>query len=177
MLESIASKCALQIDFGGGIKTTKDVDIVLNSGAQWATVGSIAIKDETIFSEWLVSYGAGKFLLGADVKEEKIAIGGWLETSKIWIYDFIRMYMEKRALSRFFCTDVSKDGLLQGPSLSLYKNIISEFPMLKLIASGGVSSIKDLEDLAEAGCSGAIIGKAIYEDRISLKDLKHFQAC
>jgi phosphoribosylformimino-5-aminoimidazole carboxamide ribotide isomerase len=176
VLEAIASKCALQIDFGGGIKTPKDVEIVLNSGALWATVGSIAVKDEKEFTKWLTEYGASKFLLGADVKNEKIAIAGWQETSSIWIYDFIRNYMEK-GVDQIFCTDVSKDGLLEGPSLSLYKNIISEFPKLKLIASGGVSSIKDLEDLSEAGCDGAIIGKAIYENRISLKDLKNFQTC
>ncbi|MEO8583042.1 MAG: 1-(5-phosphoribosyl)-5-[(5-phosphoribosylamino)methylideneamino]imidazole-4-carboxamide isomerase [Flavitalea sp.] len=176
VLESIASKCALQIDFGGGIKTPKDVDIVLNSGALWATVGSIAIKDEEQFLQWLVIYGASKFLLGADVKNEKIAIAGWQETSNIWIYDFIRKFMGN-GVQQVFCTDVSKDGLLEGPSISLYKNIISEFPKLQLIASGGVSSMQDLEDLSEAGCTGAIIGKAIYENRISLKDLKNFQIC
>jgi phosphoribosylformimino-5-aminoimidazole carboxamide ribotide isomerase len=176
VLESIASKCALDIDFGGGIKTGKDVDIVLNSGARWATVGSIAVKDESLFVEWLQVYGASKFMLGADVKNEKIAVGGWLETTDIWIYDFIRKYMD-HGVTQLFCTDVSKDGLLQGPATSLYKNIISEFPSLHFIASGGVSSMKDLEQLAEIGCNGAIIGKAIYENRISLLDLKNFAVC
>lgn len=176
VLEKIASKTALQIDFGGGIKTSDDVDIVLSSGAHWATVGSIAVKDESLFVQWLEHYGAAKFMLGADVKNEKIAIGGWLETSDIWIYDFIRKYMNY-GVTQLFCTDVSKDGLLQGPAIGLYKNIIKEFPSLYFIASGGVSSINDLEELAAIGCNGAIIGKAIYENRISLKDLKNFKLC
>jgi phosphoribosylformimino-5-aminoimidazole carboxamide ribotide isomerase len=176
VLESIVSKTELQIDFGGGIKTEEDVKIVLGSGARWATVGSIAVKDENLFVEWINEYGASIFMLGADVKNEKIAVGGWLETTDIWIYDFIRKYMN-HGINQLFCTDVSKDGLLQGPSVGLYKNIISEFPSLHFIASGGVSSLKDLEELAAIGCNGAIIGKAIYENRISLKDLKNFQAC
>lgn len=176
VLEAIASKTSLTIDFGGGIKTSKDVDIVLESGAGWATVGSIAVKNEALLVEWIEKYGANKFLLGADVKNEKIAIGGWLETTDIWIYDFIRKFM-KHGISQVFCTDVSKDGLLQGPSTALYKNIINEFPSLHFIASGGVSSLKDLEELAAIGCNGAIVGKAIYENRISLNDLKNFQLC
>ena len=176
VLEAIASKTSLTIDFGGGIKTSKDVDIVLESGARWATVGSIAVKNEALLVEWIEKYGALKFLLGADVKNEKIAIGGWLETTDIWIYDFIRKFM-KYGINQVFCTDVSKDGLLQGPSTALYKNIINEFPSLHFIASGGVSSLKDLEELAAIGCNGAIVGKAIYENRISLNDLKNFQLC
>jgi phosphoribosylformimino-5-aminoimidazole carboxamide ribotide isomerase len=175
VLEAIAAKTELQIDFGGGIKTGKDVDIVLNSGARWATVGSIAVKNEELFVQWIKHYDASKFMLGADVKNEKIAIGGWLETTDIWIYDFIRKYME-HGIKQVFCTDVSKDGLLQGPATALYKNIIQEFPALHFIASGGVSSLKDLDDLAAIGCNGAIIGKAIYENRISLKDLKNFHS-
>ena len=143
VLESIASKTALDIDFGGGIKTEKDVTIVLESGAKWATIGSIAVKDEDLFVEWIDKFGATSFILGADVKDEKIAISGWLETTDIWIYDFIRKYL-RHGLKQIFCTDVKKDGLLQGPSVKLYKNIIAEFPSLHLIASGGVSSIKDL---------------------------------
>jgi phosphoribosylformimino-5-aminoimidazole carboxamide ribotide isomerase len=176
VLETIAAKSGMEIDFGGGIKLATDVDIVLNSGARWATVGSIAVKNEGLFVEWLQHYGAGRFLLGADVKNEKIAIGGWLETTDIWIYDFIRKYMA-HGITQVFCTDVSKDGLLQGPATGLYKNIISEFPSLHFIASGGVSSMDDLEDLAGIGCNGAIIGKAIYENRISLADLKKFMVC
>ena len=176
VLEAIASRTELDIDFGGGIKTEKDVAIVLESGAKWATIGSIAVKDEELFVDWIDKFGAASFILGADVKDEKIAISGWLETTNIWVYDFVRKYM-KHGLKQIFCTDVAKDGLLQGPSVKLYKNIINEFPSLHLIASGGVSSIKDLEDLAGIGCNAAIIGKAIYENRISLKELKTFQVC
>ncbi|MBL7700030.1 MAG: 1-(5-phosphoribosyl)-5-[(5-phosphoribosylamino)methylideneamino]imidazole-4-carboxamide isomerase [Chitinophagaceae bacterium] len=176
VLESLASRTSLDIDFGGGIKTEKDVSIVLESGARWATVGSIAVKDEELFVDWIDKFGSTSFILGADVKDEKIAIHGWLETTDIWIYDFIRKYM-KHGLKQIFCTDVKKDGLLQGPSVKLYKTIITEFPSLRLIASGGVSSLKDLEDLAAIGCNAAIVGKAIYENRISLKDLQKFQAC
>ena len=155
------------IDFGGGIKTAGDVDIVFNSGAAMATVGSIAVKDGPLFISWLQEYGAGRFLLGADVKEEKIAIGGWMETTDRWVYDFIREYMEK-GVRQVFCTDVSKDGLLQGPALDLYRNIIEKLPGLHLIASGGVSGMDDVRRLAEIGCKGVIIGKAIYEGRILL---------
>ena len=173
VLETIAAKTALVIDFGGGIKKEEDVKIVFNSGAALATVGSIAVKDEERFVSWLQQFGADKFLLGADVKDEKITIGGWLETTDIWIYDFIEKYINY-GVQQIFCTDVSKDGKLEGPSNELYKNILSKFPKLHFIASGGVSSIKDLEDLQNIGCSAAIIGKAIYEGRVTLNDLKWF---
>lgn len=173
VLESIASKTKLTIDFGGGIKTNTDVDVVFNSGAASATVGSIAVKDKATFISWLQQYGADKFLLGADVKDEKIAVGGWLETTDVWIYDFIESYVQQ-GVQQIFCTDVSKDGKLEGPSTELYKNIIAKFPELHFIASGGVSCVEDLELLQEIGCSGAIVGKAIYENRISLQDLKRF---
>jgi phosphoribosylformimino-5-aminoimidazole carboxamide ribotide isomerase len=171
VLETIAGKTSLVIDFGGGIKTEKDVQIVLGSGASFATVGSIAVKDEKEFSRWLQLMGPGKFLLGADVKEEKIAVAGWLETTDIWIYDFIEKYIEK-GIEQLFCTDVSKDGKLEGPAVDLYKNITGKFPSLHFIASGGVSGIEDLDALEEAGCKGVIIGKAIYEGRISLAELR-----
>jgi len=171
VLELLAGKTNLIIDFGGGIKTSKDVDIVLESGAAMATIGSVAVKNEKDFLEWITQYGADKFLLGADVKDEKIAVSGWLETTDIWVYDFIRKYMDQ-GIKQVFCTDVSKDGKLEGPSLSLYQDIITEFPKLEFIASGGVSSVQDLEDLKSIGCSGAIVGKAIYEGRINIKDLK-----
>jgi phosphoribosylformimino-5-aminoimidazole carboxamide ribotide isomerase len=170
VLETLAGKTGLIIDFGGGIKTAADVDIVFNSGAALATVGSIAVKDAGLFASWLSEYGADKFLLGADVKAEKIAVHGWQETTEIWIYDFIRDHME-RGVRRLFCTDVSKDGLLQGPALELYRMIVKEFPDLHLIASGGVSGLDDLHRLEEVGCKGVIIGKAIYEGRISLREL------
>ncbi len=173
VLETIAAKTKLVIDFGGGIKKENDVKIVFNSGAALATVGSLAVKNETEFVRWLLQFGAEKFLLGADVKQEKIAVSGWLETTDIWIYDFIQQYLE-HGVQQLFCTDVSKDGKLQGPSLELYTNIIGKFPALHFIASGGVSNLKDLKDLAAIGCSGAIVGKAIYENRIALHDLKQF---
>ena len=170
VLETLASKTRMVIDFGGGIKTDKDVDIVFNSGAALATIGSLAVKNEFEFVKWLLQYGADKFLLGADVKEEKIAVGGWLETTDIWIYDFIEKYIG-HGVRQLFCTDVSKDGLLQGPSTELYTNIIAKFPDLHFIASGGVSDMKDVVTLKEIGCKGVIIGKAIYEGRIAVKDL------
>lgn len=173
VLETIAGKTNLIIDFGGGIKNEKDVQIVFDSGGAFATVGSIAVKNENEFVGWLKQYGAGKFLLGADVKDENIAIHGWQETTDVWIYDFIEKYIE-HGIHQIFCTDVSKDGRLEGPSVNLYKNILQKFSKMHFIASGGVSSMKDLEELEAIGCCGAIVGKAIYENRISLKDLKAF---
>ena len=173
VLEVIAGKTSLTIDFGGGIKKEQDLDIVFNSGASYAAIGSLAVKEEKLFVQWLEQYDAGKFLLGADVKDEKIVISGWLETTAIWIYDFIEKYIG-HGIQQIFCTDVSRDGKLEGPAIDLYKNIISKFPQLHFIASGGVSAVKDLDDLQRAGCKGAIVGKAIYEDRITLKELTAF---
>jgi phosphoribosylformimino-5-aminoimidazole carboxamide ribotide isomerase len=170
VLELVAGKTELVVDFGGGIKTGADVDIVFNSGAALATVGSIAVKDGPLFVSWLHEYGAERFLLGADVKKEKIAVSGWLETTDRWVYDFIREYIEK-GVRQVFCTDVSKDGLLQGPALELYATIVGKFPDLHFIASGGVSGMDDVRRLEEVGCKGVIIGKAIYEGRISLNEL------
>ncbi|HET6256857.1 MAG TPA: 1-(5-phosphoribosyl)-5-[(5-phosphoribosylamino)methylideneamino]imidazole-4-carboxamide isomerase [Puia sp.] len=170
VLETIAGKTRLVVDFGGGIKTAEDVGIVFNSGGALATVGSVAVKDGELFVSWLERYGAERFLLGADVKNEKIAVGGWLETTDRWVYDFIDDYMGK-GVRQVFCTDVSKDGLMQGPALELYKNIVAKFPGLHFIASGGVSGIDDVRRLEEVGCKGVIIGKAIYEGRITLKEL------
>ncbi len=170
VLEKLASKTSMVIDFGGGIKQETDLAVVFESGAALATIGSLAVKAEATFVSWIKKYGAEKFLLGADVKDEKIAVSGWLETTDVWIYDFIEKYMA-HGVQQLFCTDVSKDGKLEGPSLFLYKQILEKFPSLYFIASGGVSSIEDLELLRETGCSGAIVGKAIYENRISLKEL------
>lgn len=170
VLESLAGKTSMVIDFGGGIKTEKDVDIVFNSGAALATVGSIAVKEEETFFRWLGQYGSDKFLLGADVKEEKITVSGWTEQTDVWIYDFIEKQMEK-GVQQIFCTDVSKDGALEGPSVELYKSIVQKFPQLHFIASGGVSDIGDVAQLEEIGCKGVIIGKAIYEGRIRLAEL------
>lgn len=170
VLETLAGKTGLVIDFGGGIKTAADVEIVFSSGAALATVGSIAVKDGPLFVSWLQAYGADRFLLGADVKDEKIAVSGWQETTDRWIYDLIEEYMEK-GVRQLFCTDVSKDGLLQGPALDLYKNIVGKFPELHFIASGGVSGLRDVRQLEEIGCKGVIIGKAIYEGKIKLEEL------
>jgi len=171
VLETIAGKTSLVIDFGGGIKSEKDVGIVFDSGASLATVGSIAVRDEEEFVKWLLKFGADKFLLGADVKGEKITIGGWQEETTIWVYDFIQRYID-HGIKQIFCTDVGKDGKLEGPAIDLYKNIISKFPELFFIASGGVSSVDDLKRLEEIGCKGAIVGKAIYENRIALEELR-----
>ncbi len=171
VLELLAAKTSLVIDFGGGIKSAKDVDIVFECGAALATVGSIAIKDEETFTGWIKTYGPDKFFLGADVKDEKIAVSGWLETTNTWVYDFIEKYTGK-GIRNIFCTDVSKDGLLEGPSFDLYKSILEKFPDIYFVASGGVSSLKDLEELRKIGCKGAIVGKAIYEGRFDLKELR-----
>ena len=171
VLESIASNTSLVIDFGGGIKQKDDVSIVFNSGASLATIGSLAVKNEDLFVEMLLQFGADKFLLGADVKEEKIVINGWLNNTDINILDFIQQYIDK-GVQKIFCTDVSKDGKLEGPSINLYKNIIQHFPTLHFIASGGVSCNDDLDELQKIGCNAAIVGKAIYEGRITLSDLK-----
>jgi phosphoribosylformimino-5-aminoimidazole carboxamide ribotide isomerase len=171
VLETIAGKTALVIDFGGGIKSEKDVQIVFDSGAAMATIGSIAVKDEETFSKWLEKFTTEKFLLGADVKNEKITVSGWTEQTEIWIYDFIEKYIQQ-GMKQIFCTDVSKDGALEGPSTALYKSIVERFPELHFIASGGVSSLDDVYKLQEVGCKGVIIGKAIYEGRIQLNQLK-----
>jgi phosphoribosylformimino-5-aminoimidazole carboxamide ribotide isomerase len=173
VLETIAGKTSLVVDFGGGIKTNKDVRIIFDSGAAYATIGSIAVKNEEEFLSWLPMFGADKFILGADVRNERIAVHGWQETSDLWVYDLIGKYLQE-GIKKVFCTDVSKDGKLEGPATELYKNIVQKFPELYFIASGGVSSLKDLDELQEAGCKGVIVGKAIYENRISLVDLRKF---
>lgn len=173
VLETIAGKTSLIIDFGGGIKNEKDVEIAFNSGAAFTAVGSIAVKDEEEFLRWLTRFGADKFLLGADVRDEKIAVSGWQETTEVWIYDFIQKYMD-HGVKQIFCTDISKDGKMEGPAFDLYKSIISKFPELLFVASGGITSLNDLEKLKGIGCRGAILGKAIYENKISLHDLHLF---
>jgi len=173
VLETIASKTSLVIDFGGGIKKETDIKNVFDAGANIATIGSMAVKNKELFFTWLKKYGANRILLGADVKEEKIAIGGWLETTNISIFDFIKENMAE-GITTIFCTDISKDGLLQGPSLELYEKIKQEFTNLQLIASGGVSEYGDLEALERIGCSGVIVGKAIYEERITMQQLTQY---
>jgi phosphoribosylformimino-5-aminoimidazole carboxamide ribotide isomerase len=173
VLEKIATKTKLVIDFSGGISTQESLEITFNSGAAFAAVGSIAVRDELTFTGWLSAFGADRFILGADVKNEKIVIKGWTETTSINLFDFIGNYKLK-GVKQFFCTDINKDGLLQGPATSLYKKIMNQHPSIDLIASGGVTTIKDIEELRESGCYGAIIGKAIYENRITLNELKRF---
>jgi len=173
VLEAIAGKTSLLVDFGGGIKAEKDVQVVFDSGAALATVGSIAVKDENLFLAWLRKFGAQRFFLGADVKNEKITVTGWTEDTDINVYDFIERYLAK-GVDQVFCTDVSKDGVLEGPSTELYKKIKKKFPDLYFVASGGVSSVDDIYQLKAIGCHGVIIGKAIYEGRIQLAQLKAF---
>jgi len=173
VLENISSGTDLIIDFGGGLKSDKDLQIAFESGASMVTGGSIAVKNPDVFSSWILKYGGQKIILGADVKNEKIAVGGWLETTELDLLPFIVNYM-KQGINKVVCTDISKDGMLQGTALELYKKILLEIPTLYLIASGGVSSIRDVELLHEAGIPAVIIGKAIYEGRIPLKDLSNF---
>ena len=173
VLETIASKTSLVIDFGGGVADEKDVQVVFDSGAAFATVGSIAVKNESEFTKWLLTFGADKFLLGADVKDKMIVIHGWMEATERSVFEFIENYSFK-GVQQIFCTDVSKDGKLEGPSVDLYRQIIEQFPDLYFIASGGVSSLEDLHALDDIGCKAAIVGKAIYEKRITLTDLKEF---
>lgn len=172
VLETLATKTNLKIDFGGGLKTDKDLSIAFESGAKQITGGSIAVKQPEVFSEWISTYGAEKIILGADVKGEYIATDGWLETSDQFLFDFLAHYQAK-GIQYSICTDISKDGMLQGPSFDLYQKIILETEV-KLIASGGISQFDELPLLAEMGCEGTIIGKAIYENRISLKQLEQF---
>jgi phosphoribosylformimino-5-aminoimidazole carboxamide ribotide isomerase len=172
VLENLATKTNLKIDFGGGLKTDKDLSIAFESGAKQITGGSIAVKQPEVFSEWISTYGAEKIILGADVKGEYIATDGWLETSDQFLFDFLAHYQAK-GIQYSICTDISKDGMLQGPSFDLYQKIILETEV-KLIASGGISQFDELPLLAEMGCEGIIIGKAIYENRISLKQLEQF---
>ena len=175
VLESIALNTKLVIDFGGGIKTDEDVALVFERGASLATIGSIAVANPTLFLSWVNKYSAEKFFLGADVKDNLIAVNGWMQTSTTTIESFLTDYLA-HGITNIFCTDVSKDGRLEGPSTALYQSLIQLFPNLKLVASGGVSSLQDLETLDAIGCAGAIVGKAIYENRISLESLQHFNA-
>ena len=173
VLEKIANQTALKIDFGGGIKQETTLKSVLDAGAAYATIGSLAVKNRVLFEEWIERFGAEVFMLGADVYQEKIAIGGWIEKTNIDMYEFIQSYINK-GIGQLFCTDIQKDGKLEGPSTELYKKIIQQFPSLHLIASGGVSNMQDLNELRTIGCAGAIVGKAIYENRITLKELASF---
>ena len=173
VLEQIASQTNLKIDFGGGLKTDDDLRIAFESGANQITGGSIAVKDQETFTRWMNSYGVEKIILGADALDEKVAVSGWQEESKEELLPFIQSYQEK-GIQYVICTDISKDGMLEGPSFDLYEKILNEISSLKLIASGGISTFDELPKLAEIGCEGTIIGKAIYENRISLKQLEDY---
>ncbi|QWX85332.1 1-(5-phosphoribosyl)-5-[(5-phosphoribosylamino)methylideneamino]imidazole-4-carboxamide isomerase [Cellulophaga sp. HaHaR_3_176] len=179
ILEQIASQTALKIDFGGGLKTNDDLRIAFDSGASQITGGSIAVKDRETFLGWIETYGAEKIILGADALNEKIAVSGWQEDSKEELIPFIQAYQGK-GIVFVICTDISKDGMLEGPSFDLYEKILNQTTKgidgsgINLIASGGISTFDELPRLAELGCEGTIIGKAIYENRISLKQLENF---
>ena len=183
VLEQIASKTNLKIDFGGGLKSDKDIEIAFNSGANQITGGSIAVKNQEIFESWIAKYGSQKIILGADFYPDssggKIATNGWQEESSLELIPFINGY-QKKGIRYVICTDISKDGMLQGPSFDMYTNIFRECHVepvetsLKLIASGGISTFDELPKLVAIGCEGVIIGKAIYENKISLKQLENF---
>lgn len=172
ILEQLAAKTPLNIDFGGGLKSDEDLRIAFESGAKQITGGSIAVKNPELFCQWIETYGADKIILGADIKGEFIATDGWLETSDQTLYGFLAWY-ESKGVQYTICTDISKDGMLQGPAFELYEKIQNQ-TKLKLIASGGISSFAELPKLAALGCEGTIIGKALYEKRISLKELEQF---
>jgi phosphoribosylformimino-5-aminoimidazole carboxamide ribotide isomerase len=173
VLENIATKTRLVIDFGGGIQSDSDVKSVFDAGAQMITCGSIAIKNRPLFEKWVLQYDADRIILAADVKDNKVAIHGWLETSETTVFDFIESY-QSIGITRVLCTDISKDGMLGGTAIDLYRSIQERFEGIKLIASGGVSSIDDLHALNEAGIYSVVFGKAIYEGRIKLDELKVF---
>lgn len=173
VLESIAASVQLQIDFGGGIKTTNAAKQAFDLGATQITVGSIAASNPTLVHEWIAQFGSSKIILGADVNNRKIAINGWLQSTELELSSYIKSYLSK-GFQSVICTDISKDGMLQGSSIELYQELLEEFSDIKLIASGGVSSVKELDKLTSIGVDGAIIGKAIYENKITLKQLEKY---
>jgi phosphoribosylformimino-5-aminoimidazole carboxamide ribotide isomerase len=173
IVEEIVAHTQLVLDFGGGVKTSDEVERIIALGVQYVTVGSIAAKHPEEFKSWLTTFGTNKFFLGADVRNNKIMTGGWLDATEIEVLDFISDYLNL-GVNHFFCTDISKDGKLMGPSIDLYSTMIESLPGLHLVASGGVSSMEDLHALKSIGCKGAIVGKAIYEGKIDLKLLSSF---
>ena len=173
VLEKLAGHTSLVIDFGGGLKQTKDVEIAFDCGAQMVTGGSIAIKDPETFTAWIARFGSERIILGADAKDRRIAISGWEEATDAELLPFIQKYREQ-GIEKVICTDISRDGMLEGPTVDLYKEILEAVPEIYLIASGGVSSIADIEKLAEANVPAVIFGKALYEGRITLKELERF---
>ncbi len=173
VLELIATKTNLVIDFGGGLKSDKDLEIAFNSGASMITGGSIAVKEKDTFLNWLEKYGSEKIILGADAKDGKIAVSGWLETTELPVVDFISSYY-KEGISKVISTDISRDGMLSGPSFELYAEILGELPEVQIIASGGIATMDDILKLDEMEIPGVITGKAIYENRITLKEIEKF---
>ncbi|NVK82987.1 MAG: 1-(5-phosphoribosyl)-5-[(5-phosphoribosylamino)methylideneamino]imidazole-4-carboxamide isomerase [Cytophagia bacterium] len=174
VLQSITSETSLKVDFGGGVKSNESLEAVLKAGAGQVTAGSIAAKDPELVGSWLKEFGPERIILGADVIDEKIAISGWQEDSGLDLFPFLESYLAQGA-KYCICTDVSKDGMLQGPSIELYKKILKAFPELNLIASGGVAELDDLKKLLDIGIYGTIVGKAYYEGRISLEQLAQFK--
>lgn len=174
VLEAIAKNTSLIIDFGGGIQSDEDIEKAFDSGASMITGGSIAVRDRKLFESWILKYGADKIILGADCKDHKIAVSGWQESTDIDIVPFIKEYTDK-GISKVICTDISKDGMLGGSSVGLYKELLNHYPQLYLVASGGVGSKQDIIDLAEAKVPAVILGKAIYENRVTLNDLVEIQ--
>lgn len=172
VLENIARETSLQVDFGGGLKSLQDIEIAFNSGARQITIGSIAVQDSEFCFDLIEKYGSEKIILGADCYDRKIKTSGWLEESNEDVIDFILQYY-KKGVKNVICTDISKDGMLEGPSIDLYKDILNQ-TSVKLTASGGISKMEDAYRMKEIGCSGTIIGKAIYEGRISLKEIQKF---
>lgn len=172
-LKQIATQTSLTIDFGGGVKSDEDLMIAFENGARMVTGGSIAVKNPELFCSWLQKYGSEKIILGADVKEHKIAVNGWKDESTCELFPFLRDYVEK-GIRKVICTDISCDGMLQGPSIDLYKEILEQHPDLFLIASGGVSCADDIRTLDAAGVPAVIFGKALYEGRITFKELESF---
>jgi len=173
VLEKIASNTSLSIDFGGGIKADEDINIAFENGAAQINVGSTAVKNRPLFIKWLLKYGSDKVILSADAKDEKIAIGGWQDATDTDIYDFIGSF-QNVGLQYLVSTDIDKDGMLQGASLDLYKKILEKYPEMKVVASGGITELSEIDPLVEIGADGVIIGKAIYENRITLKDLRKY---
>ena len=173
VLEAIASKTSLVIDFGGGLQSDEDLRIAFECGAQMITGGSIAVKNRSMFLEWLDRWGSDRIILGADAKDGKIAVSGWQDVTELALIPFIEAY-QKQGVTQVICTDISKDGAMQGPAVSLYQSILAALPSIQLIASGGVSKLEDVVQLHQSGLHGVIIGKAIYEGAVSLKDLTLF---
>ena len=173
ILEQIANRTSLVIDFGGGIKSDEDLVIAFENGAQMVTVGSVAAKEPQLFLSWLEKFGHDKMILGADVKDGLISVNGWLEESNQELLPYLDDYI-KKGVTKVLCTDINRDGMLQGPAIELYQSILESFPALHLIASGGVSSIEDIRQLDKAGLPAVVFGKALYEGRFTLKELNEF---